>query len=395
MKKSLVVVMLALGPFAAGCHSSDARKDAGSGSIQITGGGGSGMANGDGGPGPGPDCGVSLYEAPPTAVGNLSPSGNLAVDALALYWVDEVGRVLRLPKAGGTPQVLATQVAGMSPMARNVALSDDAVYFTDATDTGFIKRVAKGGGEATTLLTTHVSVDAIHLDASWIYWRTAWQAGSPVWRAPRDGGDPIALADWLDLTATPSVNYIDVDDESIYFTVDKTDSTDGGAVYRLAKDGSAATAIASGVDEPWNLTAADPDFLYFDIGGFSYVAATAQFHVGKIGRVPKHAAAATVPEILASNQHGPANLVRDGDSLYWIDSGGGPTPETQTDSTLMRLAVPAAGHDAAVDGGAADGGGAGPLSLLAACRWGSQSIAVDESSVYYLDWHGGIRKVAK
>ena len=54
-------------------------------------------------------------------------------------------------------------------MARNVALSDDAAYFTDASNNiGFIKRVAKTGGDVTTLIRTDATVDAIHLDANWI-----------------------------------------------------------------------------------------------------------------------------------------------------------------------------------------------------------------------------------
>lgn len=386
-----MAVVVALGTLAAGCLPSEAPKDAGSGSINVNGDGSVGGTYSDGGIGP--RCGAPLYEASPASFHPL-PHGNLAVDAQALYWIDEGGRLLRLPKAGGTAQVLATQVAGVSLVARNVALSDDAVYFTDATNVGFIKRVPKTGGDATTLIRTDTTVDEIHLDASWIYWRTRWQAGSPVWRATREGGDPIPLADSLDLTATPYVNDFDIDDDNIYLTVDQLTATDAGAIYRLAKDGSAVTAIATGVNGPWKLTAADPDFLYVGMGRFSDIA-TQQVHAGKIGRVAKNATAAATLEIVASNQDGPANVVRDGANLYWINFGAEPTGDTKIDSTLMRLALPAAGQDDAADGGAAGSGPASPLSQLAECAWGSQSIAVDDTSVYYLDSYGGVRKVAK
>ena len=101
------------GALAAGCSSSDAAKDGGSGTINISGDSSVGGANGDGGTGPG--CGASLYAAPPTPSGYRLPTGNLAVDAQALYWIDEGGKVLRLPKAGGPPQVLAMQAAGPHP----------------------------------------------------------------------------------------------------------------------------------------------------------------------------------------------------------------------------------------------------------------------------------------
>ena len=126
----------------------------------------------------------------------------------------------------------------------------------------------------------------------------------------------------------------------------------------------------------------------------AYIAATQQFHIGK-SAAAEDAAAAIVPEIIVSNQDGPANIVLDGANLYWINIGGRPTPDTDADSTLVRLAVPVPGQDGSADGGATDAGPANPLSLLASCPWGSQSIAVDDTSVYYLDSYGGVRKVAK
>jgi hypothetical protein len=369
-----VVLLVALGNLPAGCGGSHAATILGDGAV-----------GGDSGGGPG--CGVSIVDATPTPFGYALATSNLEVDALAIYWIDEGGRVLRLPKVGGSPQVLAVQQAGaLATTARNLELSDDAVYFVDSDSVvGFIKRVSKNGGAVTTLATTDFTVDMLQLDASAIYFRTRWQAGSPAWKVPLDGGQPIPLATTLDLTSTPDTGYLASDGANLYFTVD-AGVFNSGAVYRLAKDGSAVTAIATGVDEPWQLTAADPDFLYFDIGAFSYDATTQQIHLGKIARVPKNADAAVIPEIVATDQLGPKQIVVDGANLYWINSGGGTSAGSLGTSTVMRAVKPAAGQD---------GGSASALALLAECDPYSQELAVDDTSVYYLDWHGNLRKLAK
>jgi hypothetical protein len=62
----------------------------------------------------------------------------LALDATHVYWVEEGGNVMRTPKAGGTPTLLATGQGDL----RGIAVDDHAVYYA-AYDTQTIYRVAK------------------------------------------------------------------------------------------------------------------------------------------------------------------------------------------------------------------------------------------------------------
>lgn len=165
---------------------------------------------------------------------------------------------------------------------RVVALGENDVYFTDADGiTGYIKRVTKTGGAMTTLARTDPSADQLHVDAC----ISTGRPGSPPGRlfgGCRSRAENRARSGTCSISAQPPpVGGLAIDDTSIYFTVFQNEATDLGTVYRGVKDGSAFTAIATGVDEGGYLSAADPDFLYFGIGLF-HSGGYQKIHVGKI-----------------------------------------------------------------------------------------------------------------
>ena len=233
---------------------------------------------------------------------------------------------------------------------------------------------------------TEPNMDGLVVDSTSVYWITRVTGGTNLWRAPLDGGTPTLLSSMLYLDPRFQVIYIAVDDTSLYATTGSDFGAGSAAVYRITKDGSAVTKIADGVDTPWQLTAADPDFLYFGLGGLGSNPTTHDIHIGKIARVPKNATGPVEPTIIATDQVDPKQIVLDGGNVYWINFGE-QMPDTSTiDSTIMRLAVPPAAQDA--------GSPASP-TVVGDCQWGSQSLAVDDTGIYYIDWQGSVRVLDK
>lgn len=94
----IFTVVLAGAP--AGCLSDSPAAAGDGGHITITGDGGLPEDGGSDGMFSGPGCGTTLYEPSMTAFGYLAGVGNLAVDELALYWIDAYGKLIRTPKGG-------------------------------------------------------------------------------------------------------------------------------------------------------------------------------------------------------------------------------------------------------------------------------------------------------
>ncbi len=159
----------------------------------------------------------------------------VAVDGSYAYVVEHVphGRLLALPKTGGSALVLATGLA--EPLDIDLAFGD--VYITeqgDASTGGAIGRVvapASGAGQADVgpfvriVVGAHTPVDLTH-DASYVYW-TADRDG--LMRAPLAGGTPELRMG----TATPGNAAVSVQDDYVLF-VAPSDSG-GRAVHAVQR----------------------------------------------------------------------------------------------------------------------------------------------------------------
>ena len=109
------------------------------------------------------------------------PSGiwSLALDATHVYWIDSVsGFVMRVGKAGGTPEIVET----IGVKATSVAADDSGVYWMD--ESGAIN-TAQSDGSSPRLVALAPSLPAygITLDATSVYWIGA-RTGS-IFRAPK------------------------------------------------------------------------------------------------------------------------------------------------------------------------------------------------------------------
>jgi hypothetical protein len=208
-------------------------------------------------------------------------NGDIAVDSTHVYWATFGGKVLGVPKAGGTPKEIYVDPTPRGPsrgLIRRVAAKSGAIYFTYtvglassrngfiqglaseesvffyrppgggspaalALDTdnvywtdfqaningeGSINKVTKTGTNATTLAKSDSEPTCIAVDGSFVYWGTFGRLGRGVYgavmRVSKTGGEAKVLA-----TGQDRVSSIAVDDANIYWT------TFGGNVVKLAK----------------------------------------------------------------------------------------------------------------------------------------------------------------
>jgi hypothetical protein len=118
-------------------------------------------------------------------VKGIQEPGGITVDALDVYWIDQLaggpapGQVLTMPKAGGTV-VTVLETAASTP----IRVSVDATYayvtgITDPAAIGFLGRVPRQGGMPKALdQTPNTGYGAVANDASAIYFTVGWSAGN-------------------------------------------------------------------------------------------------------------------------------------------------------------------------------------------------------------------------
>ncbi len=126
----------------------------------------------------------------------------IACDATTLYWTEEGtqqsnlfdGVVASAPLAGGDRVVLTNHEGWMTP---TVAVTDDAVIFGSELTSGVeIRRIAKTGGEVTTLSTVPGRTDDIDIDIEIEGDYVVWTASTGAFYAPLAGGTAVKVGDW-------------------------------------------------------------------------------------------------------------------------------------------------------------------------------------------------------
>lgn len=161
-------------------------------------------------------------------------AGPLAVDADSVYLTSEVdGLVVRVPKAGGSPTVLARV-----PGPTQVALDGTHVYFSTFAkqpEGGTVQRVPKAGGAPEVLARGFAGIGALALDESDLYFRS----NQGMIKLPKGGGQPTVL---LARTESQNISGACVDATHVYFNLE-TATLGKYAVARIAKTGGAPETI--------------------------------------------------------------------------------------------------------------------------------------------------------
>jgi hypothetical protein len=302
---------------------------------------------------------------PPTVLASDVPNPSfLVTDGAFLYWTDFVetdagtplGRVMKMPVAGGAEVTLATE-PGMFPAG--LAVDTANVYWVDDHGALYAAALAPDAGGAPVVLAAGVAASSIAADGQYVYVESG--LGSGVARVPIDGGAAVTLA-------APDAGFapagIAIDAVNVYWPAPA-----GGAILAVPKAGGATVTLVSNVGA----------------GAGGYVSATSYQNVASDGtavawnRYPGNpspsggvlaiaiAAEGGAPSLLYdAGVATPFSVVTDGTSVYFLTAGNTPS--------LVR---------APFDGGTA--------VVLAADQFAAgitgdpgPTVAVDAVSVYWL-----------
>jgi hypothetical protein len=264
----------------------------------------------------------------------------IAVDAANVYWTTNGnphrdGVVMVIPKAGGTALQLAP---GQDAITLAVDTTD--VYWPNYLGNS-IKRAPLGGGTVFDLVVdSHVPL-GLALDASRVYWITGgdWTVRS----VEKSGTDERILAN-LDHPVD-----IVVDDTWAY-VLNGDLGSDEGALWKIPKDGGAATSMAEHLGRVAKLYA-DATTLY--IAGENWA------QPGFIKSLPKSGGE---PRVLLSNEtiDPSCGLALDETNIYFSNY------RYHAPTTVLRMAK-----------------SGGPMTVIADSQVSACYIAVDDAAVYW------------
>jgi hypothetical protein len=303
---------------------------------------------------------------PPTVLASDVPNPSfLVTDGAYLYWTDFVvtdagaslGRVMKMPVAGGTETTLATE-PGMFPAG--LAVDAVSVYWVDDHG-GLYAAPLAGAGDAGAAVTlaTGVAASSIAADGQFVYVESG--LGTGVARVPVDGGAAVTLAA-PDAGGAPAG--IAIDGVNVYWPAPA-----GGAILAVPKAGGPMFTLASNAGA----------------GAGGIVSATGYQNVASDGtevfwnRYPGNPPAGGVMTVVIVNDGGsapsllydagvatPFSVVTDGTSVYFLTAGNTPA--------LVKASIDGGASFVLADDQFAAGitGDPGP------------TVAVDGTSVYWL-----------
>ncbi len=198
--------------------------------------------------------GTSLINLTPLAGGPVTSllttytgAHGIATDANYVY---DAGYyfIRRTPRAGGPSDFVVTGLA-----MRQVAVDDAFVYWTEYQSNGTVSRAPKTGGDAVALATGQEVGYGIAVRDGYVYWGAAGQGH--ISRVPVTGGASELLVDLSGGYGRAVV----VDDANVYFS----SIVSSGEVRVVPRNGGTARTLATGLaDAPWGI-AVDTTAVYF------------------------------------------------------------------------------------------------------------------------------------
>ena len=294
----------------------------------------------------GPTCDAGLQQ--------VADNACLTVDTANVYWAtgfQQAGSVWKVPVGGGCPALMIGNQASPHGMA-----SDGTnLFFANQGATnvlGSIQRIPVNGTTATPIATNQANPLDVVVDANNVYWAN-FGDGS-VWKSDKTTPNPIKLAG---PNGQGHAAHLRVDSTNVYFT-----DTFGGFVYRVPiAGGSAPVAMTTQVPNP-RFIAIDSQNAYF---GSSSNTSSAILSVALNGTN------ASPPQIMPSLKS-LAGIETDGTHVWFAE----PTniqPYQASTGEIHRITT----------GGQND-------AILASKQNGPACVAIDSTSVYWINNGGGM-----
>lgn len=209
----------------------------------------------------------------PKVIGHSLPDCNLGAEITAntttVFWValcskgHEIlgSKIMSVPKAGGTAQVLAEFGDGRSP---TVVADDEALYFSvleldePSLTVNTIERLAHGESTPVTLFSANPAearIEFIDMDETHIYFGGTWGNGytngkglGSVKKVPKKGGPAV------DVVNMDDIHIVRIDDSTVYFQTGYSPhggsvDTPGNALWSIPKaGGDPVTLISDQID---------------------------------------------------------------------------------------------------------------------------------------------------
>jgi hypothetical protein len=304
--------------------------------------------------------------------------GIIAVDSSSVYWPDgsdTLGRIMKAPKAGGEPVVIA------SSQRRPWSVTVDAAYAYWVTNSdeppkyGGVFKVPLEGGEVITLVPSgEAFADDIAVDEHGVYWDDygaypqsgrdllACAEGAAIRKAGLDGSNPTTLAASDAGVCTPLL--FSVNASGVYWP-----SRSRGAVQHVGLDGRGVAELATSGDPV--AVAVDSSYVYW-----------VNWQDGSVQRAPLGGGKAVT---LASSGKdagpntgvGAVDLAVDEVNVYWARQG----PPWGAGGAIMSAPVAGLG---------------GEEGAVLAASPNPVNLTLDAACVYWADGSDGkIRAVAK
>jgi hypothetical protein len=257
----------------------------------------------------------------------LAHGGNgekhLTHDERYLYWTDgDDGTVTRLPKDGGIPLVLATDLPRPGP----ITLSDGWLYWINSryetvdhqhVPRGSVVRMPKGGGDVEVIAREHDSPEAIAVHGDTVAWTTfgdGLATGTVKMRTIPDGR-VITLA-----TRQKQPRSIALDAECVYWANygnKRPHYFTDGSVMRMPRDGGRKRFVIAKNESM-------PHGMVMDEGHIYWTTSTEFYDRDRWGAVEKRrkgGKSVIVPLVLWPRPEG--RLALDATHVYWFSHFGG------------------------------------------------------------------------
>ena len=303
--------------------------------------------------------GIHPSSCPPQLLVSNTFAYDVDLDGNYVYFVDDSGGVFRFLKGSQTLETLAEL-----PELPVLFVFDSTYLYVltvdDSGEFGSVWKIAKDGSIGTLLVNGILNPFDLAIDSTSIYWAslgtpsgTGFLADGKVQRISKDGTGGKTLAQNLN---TPAA--VISDGTNVYFTE---------AGQSTASTSSGLRSVPVGGGTVTKLTDNRPAVIVADAGTALVYSTLDTSSIGTLQRISKSGGSSTT----LTNADFVLKIVRDGDQLYYFDSG------TTTDKIRK---IPLAG---------------GTPSVVVDNVFNTQEFALDDCSIYWVDGDGNVQRSPK